>query len=79
MKKIKLITSLSSLGVIACATPIVATSCADNTKSAEMSKIVWQQIDNDSIIASPDILTPVLGGVYGMTDFICEVEGDNNI
>ncbi|MCF0227308.1 MAG: hypothetical protein HUJ52_00625, partial [Malacoplasma sp.] len=47
MKKIKLITSLSSLGVIACATPIVATSCADNTKSAEMSKIVWQQIDND--------------------------------
>ena len=58
MKKIKLITSISTIGAIACATPIVATSCSKNEdiKTATISDLIWlgetltPTVDNESVL-----------------------------
>ena len=46
MKKIKLITSLNTVGILSCITPIIATSCSNNDSSSstqvKVTKYDWR-------------------------------------
>ena len=56
MKKLKLITTLSSLGMVAAATPIVATSCTpDTTDTRNYAIIAGEEVEFPEIVTQEDL------------------------